>query len=438
MHTLGLLSFSVYLHWHFKGLDLSLAGYLSGIFSLWAFLGVGWWALEKRKESLGGDWNLGKFRTILILWAILFRLVGLFSEPIFEDDWARYLWDGKMSAEKGNPYISTPLEEFRDSEHREPEWQKILSSINHPDYPTIYFPVLQFFFLLGFFLSPGDTLGLGLLYLLLDLGNFYLLTKILRHRLKLFFLFSWCPLWIQEIHFSLHPETIGIFFLILGIYFYQKKKEILFSIFWGLSLAAKPFVLFLIPFILGRLPNKRSLGMILRISLVFCVTWLPFLVSTDEEKSFQLTNIFQFLGNFEFNSSCFAILQFFLGFQWAKNTAFAFFLGFYFLVWWQKAPIQNIREIPIAGIFAVFLLLSSVANPWYLLWALPFLGGNSFRDGLPGINYWILGWLILVSLSYITGKNMGDSELGVYDHPNWVRWLEFLPLLPLIYLGLRK
>src|ERR1043165_1728884 len=36
--------------------------------------------------------------------AIAFRIIGFFGQPIYEDDFNRYLWDGRAFALTGNPY----------------------------------------------------------------------------------------------------------------------------------------------------------------------------------------------------------------------------------------------------------------------------------------------------------------------------------------------
>ncbi len=46
----------------------------------------------------------------IVVIAIIFRLVLLFGTPNFSDDYYRFVWDGKMTNEIGNPYEFTPEE----------------------------------------------------------------------------------------------------------------------------------------------------------------------------------------------------------------------------------------------------------------------------------------------------------------------------------------
>src|SRR5688572_6902551 len=59
--------------------------------------------------------------TNTVLWlgitaAIAARVAGLLTPPIYEDDWARYLWDGYRFLQDGTPYGEPPgayLEDVR-------------------------------------------------------------------------------------------------------------------------------------------------------------------------------------------------------------------------------------------------------------------------------------------------------------------------------------
>ena len=75
------------------------------------------------------------------------------------------------------------------------------------------------------------------------------------------------------------------------------------------------------------------------------------------------------------------------------------------------------RSLPPGEIlFGVFLLLSPVTNPWYLLWMLPFV---AIRPSV-----WGYAALAAVSLSYCHGLYLPGSELPAYHHPIWIRPLE--------------
>lgn len=68
-------------------------------------------------------------------------------------------------------------------------------------------------------------------------------------------------------------------------------------------------------------------------------------------------------------------------------------------------------------LYGGFFLLSPVVNPWYLLWMLPF---TALRPAA-----WSLAALALVSTSYLCGLHAGAAALGPYEHPAWLRPLEY-------------
>ena len=77
-------------------------------------------------------------------------------------------------------------------------------------------------------------------------------------------------------------------------------------------------------------------------------------------------------------------------------------------------------------LYGAFLAASPVINPWYLLWLLP------FAAIVPSVWAWTASVAIL--LGYVTGLTLNDYDLQLYQHPSWIRPLEFgLILLALAY-----
>lgn len=65
----------------------------------------------------------------------------------------------------------------------------------------------------------------------------------------------------------------------------------------------------------------------------------------------------------------------------------------------------------------LIVLVSPVINSWYLLWLLPF--ACVYRN----LTAWVTASALL--LSYATGLNLGDGQLPAYNHPLWLRPLEY-------------
>lgn len=349
---------------------------------------------------------LPQTRTILV-WAIIFRLAGLAAEPVYEDDYFRFLWDGWVFAETGNPYGIPPMEYF--SQTGIPK--KIgyaLERLNNPDAPTIYGPVLQGLFILSYWAAPGNLFVLKLFFLLFDISLLALMARFCTGRNLLFY--AWCPLLVFEISFNAHPDIVGA--VLLTAAFFCRKKE-RFS--WAIALCAaaasvKIFALIALPFLSTRGSRLKDAAVFL---FTFGFLHLPFLVQGSAAEFEGLVVFGKF---WEFNSALFGVFGLFLRPELARPTCLLIFAALLVTLWrrWQKS--EN-TAIPLDTVFGLFFLCSPVINPWYLLWLVPFAAMR--------LRFWSIAALIAVSLSYITGINLGDSALGNFEHPLWLRPVEF-------------
>ena len=82
---------------------VSLPMLFGAVGAAWTLLGVAWCAREMA---------MGDVLRAVWIWGVLFRVAGFFGEPLLEDDWARYLWDGRQFVVSGNPYATAPAEHF--------------------------------------------------------------------------------------------------------------------------------------------------------------------------------------------------------------------------------------------------------------------------------------------------------------------------------------
>ncbi|MEM6936617.1 MAG: hypothetical protein AAF552_09180, partial [Pseudomonadota bacterium] len=103
----------------------------------------------------------------VLLWCVVLRLVAVGGEPIYEDDYFRYLWDGRQTVESGTPYASVPSDAFLDE--NDERWTDILDQINNPDIGTIYGPVNQYVFALAYLIAPGSVFVLQVIMAAADL-----------------------------------------------------------------------------------------------------------------------------------------------------------------------------------------------------------------------------------------------------------------------------
>jgi len=342
----------------------------------------------------------------LIFWAVAFRICGLVGGPFYEDDFYRYLWDGYRFATTGTPY-GAPPEAFFVDPGVPPALQSALHGINYPELPTIYAPVTQAIFLLGYWLQPGSVMALQAILIVLDLAAVMLLLRLAPARNVL--LYAWCPLVIKEVAFTAHPDVAGACLLLAAVVLARTRRWHLAALTLGLAVGAKVFGLVLVPLVLAGTRIRHWLLFAAALAAVYA----PFALSGGSD----LASLQVFAREWEFNSALFGLLKTALPPFTAKlalGLAFAAFWGWYNLRYFRSPA----RGIPRGDwIFGALLAASPVINPWYLLWLLP------FAAVFPSIWAWTASLAVL--LSYVTRLNLQDYAMDPYTQPPWVRGLEF-------------
>ena len=342
----------------------------------------------------------------LIGWAILFRIFGLFGGPIYEDDFYRYLWDAYRFAQDGTPY-GVPPEAFFTDLAVPAQFQRILDQVNYPELPTIYGPVTQLIFLLGYALSPGSIVALQGPLILVDLAAIGLLLRLAPARAVL--LYAWCPLVVKEIAFTAHPDGIAVCLLLSAIVMSQRGRLRPAAVCMALAVGAKVLALLLVPFVLAR-ARPIDWGVFAGVLLLL---YLPFAWQGGTD----LATLVVFAREWEFNAALFSFLK-----PWMSNPAARAVCGLvlaagvasYLVVYRRSASAAVPRG---DWIYGGLLALWPVVNAWYLLWLLPFA---AIRPSA-----WAWTASVAVLLSYVTGLNLNDLQMEPFGHPPWVRPVEY-------------
>jgi hypothetical protein len=341
-------------------------------------------------------------RTVLAF-ALLFRGIGGLGEPVFEDDWFRYLWDGYRFAAAGTPYGVPPAAFFHDPAVPAP-FRALLGGVNYPELPTIYGPTAEYAFLGAYGLAPAKLWPLKLLLSAVDLALVGLLLRLAPARRVL--LYAWNPLVVKEIAFTAHPDGLIGAGLLAAWALSSKNRHA--SAALGLALAAgvKVSAGLALPLFLARMP-QRAWGVF---AAALALLYAPFLWQGATEAA----GLAAFAGTFEFNSGLYALVSALLPERAAKGLLGAAWLALWFGVWrWRNAAGPPRVDLVLGGL----LLVSPVANPWYLLWWLP------FACLAPSLTAWVA--TAAVVLAYATGLNLDEASLGAYGHPVWARPLEY-------------
>jgi alpha-1,6-mannosyltransferase len=369
-----------------KSAALQLISILSIMFV--GFASIIWIFLDKRFQQIPLYW--------IFFLALILRIIAAQAIPLLEDDQYRYLWDGFRTATQLDPYRQAPSV-FIDAANVSDFWKDILLSINHPEIPTIYGPVLQLLFATAYFISPGDTHAIQWLLVAADMLVIYLLTSANVER-KLLLIYAIHPLVLKEAMASAHPDGLVALFLILAMLFWKKRLGYCVGIALGFAVVTKVSSLIALPFFcfLFKTPSTftsetRSLSLrildlyksfswawFLKVSLASGVTvlmlYLPFFIHNQGASDAQALSIFT--NEWRFNPLGFKLFDVLLSEPFSRISAgivlLCGLLGL-FWHWLLKNFMQAMHPLdypPLDYVFLLLLFLSPVVNPWYWLWIL--------------------------------------------------------------------
>ncbi|WP_422095031.1 mannosyltransferase [Tenacibaculum sp. MEBiC07804] len=291
-----------------------------------------------------------------------------------------------------NPYIFLP-ENFIDDgilliEQAE-ELYKGMGPMNGSHY-TNYPPLNQFCFYIAALFSGKSILGAAIVMriqiILADIGILYfgakLLEKIGLNRNRIFF-YALNPFIIIELTGNLHFEPVMLFFLIVSLYLFQKKKWMLSAFMLAFSISIKLIPLLILPIFLKRFLVKKEklvLGenigkLMLFYGIIIITTVILFLPFVSEFLIESYTNsVGLWFRSFEFNASFYYLLReigyLFRGYnEIAIIGKIAPVLTIFFLLFisFYKRN-QKTEEIitSMLVVFSFYYFTTTTMHPWYL------------------------------------------------------------------------
>lgn len=399
----------------------------------------------------------GFYFKLLIISAILFRLLFLFSVPNLSQDFYRFIWDGRMILRGFNPYLYTPDSFVQNGELTMPQAQELyngmgsLSASHFTNYP----PINQLCFTIAALLSGKSILGsvvvLRILIIAADIGTLYFGKKLLE-RLKLpsnrIFWYILNPFIIIELTGNLHFEGVMIFFLVWSLYLLHCGKWKWAAIILACSISVKLIPLLFLPlfFFWFRKDGKESYirnevklsvskdeidtsqvsgndvsKLILFyaiIGITILLFFLPFL-SMEFINNYSQT-IGLWFGKFEFNASIYYLARE-IGFIITSFNEITFIekvlplvsvliiLGFSFFK--HNNTIPKLTTSMLLA-FTCYLFLSTTVHPWYIAMLVILCIFTNYKFPLV--------WSLAVILSYLAYANTSNSE------NLWIIGLEYL------------
>lgn len=400
--SIGLHFFSDYFSYDYYVREMPIPTLVIGLFStgcLFVFLRFIIPALvrldEKPVLSIG-RFALSPFCALFLI-GFIARALLLFSEPVLEDDYHRYLWDGGVLAHGVNPYKYSP-EDILYGEDTPQNLRDLLAlaspvpeRINHPHLRTIYPAGAQALFSISHFFGPWSLTVWRIMILLAELSSFALLSALVSHfaRSPLWLsLYWWNPLVIKELMNSAHMEALLLPFLLGGAYLAVKGLFARASLALSIAASIKLWPALLLPLVWWPL-LKRPLILIFSILLSLLIGGIiiwPFLQSGLNDSSGLVAYGVKWKTNSaffpSFETAILFITSFFslttsTGALIARGIVAALLVG---LVFWAtlRHPFQQLGEDRSRLLYFVFIcisffLVSPAQFPWYFVWVAPFL-----------------------------------------------------------------
>jgi len=365
--------------------------------------------------------------------AMVLRLSLLFYLPNLSDDFYRFVWDGRLSAQGINPFHYLPSSLINSSIANVDT--AIFEKLNSPEYYTIYPPLNQLVFYLSAVISPSNLLGsvivMKVFIVACELGTILVGRKLLKQfglNENLILLYALNPLVIMELSGNIHFEAAMIFFTVLAVYLMVKNKVWLSAAAFSVAVCTKFWPLMFIPFFYKRFfrtENRDSFPGMIRfaiwttsIILLTGIFFLPFL-SLDMIANIG-SSINLYFQHFEFNASVFYIIRW-IGFQthgydvirivgpWLPIVVAGILVVCFLLE--SKPLLSNIFHSFLFSL-TIYLMFATIVHPWYATPLVLFCIFTRFR--FPVV------WSALIPLSYFAYSAVPASENG------WLIGLEYL------------
>jgi len=337
----------------------------------------------------------GAFLLWIFLVGIVLRGTMFRSEPIQEDDYYRYLWDGAVLAHGMNPYRWSPEDVIEGDNEEIPDRLEVLANesgnvihrVNHPSLRTIYPPVAQAAFALAHLVRPWSLEAWRGLLLTVDVLVFVLLVLLLRS-LGLSPLWSvlywWSPLLVKEIFNSGHMDVLVLPFVLVSVVLAVRERYMISALCLALGVGVKMWPVVLLPVILRPVLKqpRRLVPALLLFAVVVAALFLPvYLGGLDEASGFRAYG-----GRWEMNDALY------MTFLWETERvlsglsiggvsgqvaarAVVLILLAAWTAWCvRRSPDRSIEffERSLLVVAALFLL-SPTQFPWYFVWVLPFV-----------------------------------------------------------------
>ena len=364
-----------------------------------------WVIYSRRWDSLNGA-------QIVILWVLTRALSLVSGAPSVDDDVYRYLWDGARFINDGTPYLNAPIASFGQPLSPEESW--LADGINYPSLPTVYGPLWILGGALGWLLSPTSLIGWKILCIIFEALVFQRAQRWWGPKA----LVAWivCPLWFWETMLQCHAELLGVGFFVLALGAIREggftRAGFLLALALGgrWSLFPPLLIVALLAKAEGESRKSLILGGALGVGTMGLLLWWMGPVN--------LGGMAALSSDWLFNP---------IVWKWfAVRPSMVWVLALGGLLILHRRPwTESLSNLTLwSECFALWLLASTVINPWYFLWLVPGVVVSKERT------WWGI-WLAVIPVAYWQAQWVGEFHhvSGLHHHPDAVWWIQVLAIL---------
>jgi len=264
-------------------------------------------------------------------------------------------------------------------------------------------------------------------FVLFDLASFFLIIALLRHFNKnpcMSLLYGWSPLVLMQFSNGGHYDAIPIFFTLLSLLFYVKRRP------WGgtcalaLATLSKFFSGVLLPILL----KPFKIRYVLFFGVTICAFYVPFFVWDQAGPQGVFEGLMTYNAQWSYNSGIFTVIHIILGklspdlaetLMPAKVIAGCIYLTALtvLVVRKDRGDLDVVHKCFLA--IAILFIINPVADPWYFCWVLPFLCLFPYRS-----------WYLLSGLLTLSYLNF-HSDIGIVDMKfleiSIIKWVTYVP-----------
>jgi hypothetical protein len=342
----------------------------------------------------------------LLTGAVLLRCLWLPAFPQLSDDYARFVWDGRLLANGYNPFFYLPETIMQNHYPPTSVDPGLYNVLNSQEYYTCYPPLLQVIFGISARIFPhsltGNLIVLRLFSFIAELGSLVLFWKILQYfkkSTKTILLYAFNPLVIAELMGNFHYEGVVIFFLLAAYYYLLKQKNNTSALLFAGAVLTKLVPLIFLPVILSYLGLKIGLQYCLIVGALFVLAWMPFLDSSVIQKFW--SSIDSFFVESEYNAGIYYIVRWVVAYFTHENMIqlngpiltilSGVLILFYSFSKFKKIDLPTL-PLHFSYILLIYLAFTTTVHPWYIT---PMIAMSVF-SGL----VFPIAWSAVIFLSY--------------------------------------